>query len=899
MPETVVCYRGYYATSHKGGDMKPIGTSILNLGRVVVLASVGLVFASPAMAQDDDSEAVLDEIIVITKVSGAQNIMDVPVAITAITGMQIENLGLKDMFDLQQNVPGLIVGRSQTATTSNFAIRGVGSTSNNFGVESSVGLYVDGVYRSRQSSIINELVDVEAVEVLRGPQGTLFGKNTASGAINIRTVAPSSDGNDAFVELTAGDYALNRIAAGTNIALTDNLAFRGTVFASQRDGYVSEDNFGGFFSQSGPIQDAYNDRDRLGLRVQVGYDNDDGFDMRVIADYAEIDETCCVALSRVDSLFSHGGVSQGNFQPGPDYVRMLLGDTTYTDFSYGIPLPPNVVQDVSFDDYRTSVNRAPISQNEDRGISVELNKDLGNTTLTSITAYRAFDTLDDIDADFTDSEIVDRINIAEQNSISQELRLAGQFGDSSAWVVGGYYFAQEIKSNTTTSGGADLQPYVDIGLAASGSPTLSDVTDGVTQISNAIIGAGGFFPPGAPAFPDGIFANDVVAQDHDGFAVFGQVDWSVSDALTLSLGARYTEESKDIDAIYTQTNPGTAVPDLDLIGLTLFQFGQWVGGGMQGPPPDPTPLLAVALPNSGWGAYQFAPLSPRPDVHETLDDDQVTGNAKITWYATDSTMLYASYATGFKAGGTNADRIYPWFDQIFGPETSESIEVGYKGDIGSNFEVKVALYNTVFDDFQANSFTGAGFNLQNAGEMEVSGIEIEYNWKVLDNTIISGYFAHNEGEFNSFTGGTCWDATPFHTGVQDPGIGPGNTPPCDRTGEAIPYNPEDRAYIGISHTIPMGNNELFIRADYTWASELTTDGDNDPLTLQDDLGLFNMRIGMNIDSWNSTLTLWGRNITDERYYSGSFDPPLLDNGRMNSYPSEPATYGLTFRKNWD
>jgi outer membrane receptor protein involved in Fe transport len=151
--------------------MKPVGTNILNLGRAIALPLVGLALATPAVAQDD--EPLLEEIVVVAQ-KREQNIMDVPVAV----------------FDLQQNVPGLIVGRSQTATTSNFAIRGIGSTSNNFGVESSVGLYVDGVYRSRQSSMINELIDVYAAEVLRGPQGTLFGKNTASGAINIRTVAP-------------------------------------------------------------------------------------------------------------------------------------------------------------------------------------------------------------------------------------------------------------------------------------------------------------------------------------------------------------------------------------------------------------------------------------------------------------------------------------------------------------------------------------------------------------------------------------------------------------------------------------------------------------------------------------------------------------------------------------
>jgi iron complex outermembrane receptor protein len=877
--------------------MKSIGTSILNLGRVVALPLVGLALAAPAYSQGEDA-GFLEEIVV-TAQKREQNIMDVPVAITAVTGAQIEASGIKDMIDLQQNVPGLIVGGSQTTTTSNFSIRGIGSTSNNFGVESSVGLYVDGVYRSRQSSLINELVDVQSVEVLRGPQGTLFGKNTASGAITVHTVAPSTDGNDAFVEVTAGDYDLARIAAATNIVLSDNLAFRGTIFSSKRDGYVTDDNFRNQISTKlGPVEDLYNNRNRVGARMQLAYDNNDDLKIRVIADYAEIDEICCIGTSRVDSLFSRGGLAAGQVINGPDAILMLMGRTVYTDQNYPFPLPPNVVQ-ASWDDYRTAVNFAPISQNEDRGISVDIDKVLGGgSVFTSITAYREFDTYDSIDADFTDTSIAERVNDASQQSFSQEFRLVGEFGDSSNWVAGAYYFAQDIESNTITVGGTELQTYADLGQAALGQPTLSDLTNGVTAISQGLAGVGIPFPPGAPGFPPGAFANDDVLQEHSGYAVYGQVDWALADAFELSLGARYTDETKDIDAIYTQTNPGTMVPDTTAIATTIFLFQQWAGGGMVGAPPDLTPLLAVAQPNAGWAAWTLAPFSPRPNVRETLKDDQVTGTIKGTWFINDDSMAYLSYSTGFKSGGTNTDRIWFYLPQLFNAETSQSIELGFKGDLGERFRVSAALYQTDFDDFQANSFTGTGFNLQNAGDLEIKGIELEWLWQPLDNTTVSGYFAHNEGEFNSFVLGTCWDAAPFHTLSPDPGLNP-TTGTCSRSGEDIPYNPEDRFNLRVTQTFPVGNNEMFARAEYAWASESLTDGDNDPLTKMDDFGILNLRLGLNIESWNSSITLWGRNITDERYYGGSYDPPLLDTGRTNSYPSEPATYGITFRKNWD
>jgi outer membrane receptor protein involved in Fe transport len=902
----------------------------IRIGRLLPL--IGVALAAPAVAQDANNETVLEEIIVISKVQGAVNVMDVPTAITAVTGAQIQDSGIKDMIDLQQNVPGLIVGGSQTTTTSNFSIRGIGSTSNNFGVESSVGLYVDGVYRSRQSSMINDLIDIEYVEVMRGPQGTLFGKNTAAGAIQVRTVAPSVDSTDAFMEVTMGDHNLQRFSGAANIPLTDNLAFRGTFFSSQRDGYVANH----MYDLSGPIptlnieDDVFNDRDRLGLRAQLGYDNGDDLTMRIIADYSEIDEVCCIGTNRVDSVISASASNPmfGDF--GPDFARLMLGSIVLTERDYPDALPtstlfaqlnaafgplglppfpvadfafPNLIEGYEWDDYLTSINHIPNSQNEDRGLSVEFNKDWGDATLTSVTAYRAFDTYDFIDVDFTNTDIATRENTAEQNSISQELRLAGSFGENdSRWVIGGYYFAQEIKNNTITTAGEDLAAFYDIDNMLQGLPPLSFFTEGVNQISAA---TGGLIPPGAAAFPAGAFANDDVVQDHDGYAFFGQVDWNLSDALSISLGARYTDETKDIDSVYTQTNPGVLRPNLPLVGATLIGFSQWVAGGMQGPPPDPTPLFAVAAPNDGWAAYLVPAFSPRPDVRATLEDDQVTGTAKITWYPSDSAMLYAAYATGFKSGGTNTDRLEydpadpdnPLFSQLFEPEESTSIELGFKGDIGDNFRVSVAAFQTDFENFQSLTFEGQGFILRNAGDLEIKGIEVEWQWRPMDNTRVTGYYAHNEGDYISFVRGVCWKATPFQNGEPDAAAnGDGS---CDRSGRALPYNPEDRFMVALTQDFPMGSNNLFFRAEYTYASDTTTDGDTDPLTLQDDFNILNLRLGVEIDDWNSTVTLWGRNVTNERYYNGSFDPPLLDRGSMNSYPSEPPTYGITFTKNWD
>ncbi|MBT8105508.1 MAG: TonB-dependent receptor, partial [Woeseiaceae bacterium] len=508
-----------------------------------------------------------------------------------------------------------------------------------------------------------------------------------------------------------------------------------------------------------------------------------------------------------------------------------------------------------------------------------------------------------IDADFTNSAIAERVNDAEQDSISQELRLAGSFGDGSTWVFGGYYFAQEIKSNTITTAGSDLQAFVDMDRMIQGSAPLALITGAVDQVS---VATSGLIPPGAAGFPEGAFANDDVLQDHSGYALFGQVDWALSDALTLTLGARFTDETKDIDAVYTQTNPGNIRFDDDPVTGSVPQifgaiaaFEAWAAGGFMGAPPDLSPLLVAAQPNEGWAAWTLPPFSPRPNVQEKLEDDQITGTAKLTWYPNDSAMLYASYSTGFKSGGTNTDRIeYDWddpsnplFSQLFDAEQSKSIEVGFKGDLTDSLRVSVSAYQTDFEDFQANTFEGSGFILRNAGDLEIKGVEVEWLWQVMDNTNISGYYALNQGEYKTFLNGVAEDAAEFHLS--------GFVADNDKSGKDIAYNPESRYFLALTQDFPMGSNNMFFRAEFTWLDDQFTDGDVDPLTRQDSFGILNLRLGVDIDDWNSTVTLWGRNVTDERYYMGSFDPPLLDRGTLNSYPAEPATWGVTFRKNWD
>ncbi len=323
---------------------------------------------------------------------------------------------------------------------------------------------------------------------------------------------------------------------------------------------------------------------------------------------------------------------------------------------------------------------------------------------------------------------------------------------------------------------------------------------------------------------------------------------------------------------------------------------------MMGQPVPETLAIFQPFGADGWGSYAVPPVSPRPPLDETLSDDQFTGNLKLTWFPSDTTMVYASYATGFKSGGTNTERIPPVFDSVFQAETSESFEIGFKGDVGP---VRMALtyYDSSFDDFQAQTFTGFGFNLQNAGSIDNSGFEAEFLWRPFDGTDIQLIYTHNEADYKSFEAGTCWDAYTIHTGTPDPGLPTDLTALdpqiCNKTGNPVAYNPEDRLFLALQQELTLSNNtSMYARVEYSTASEQFTDGDLDPFTIQDDFEIVNARIGFNFDNFNGSLTFWGRNITDERYHVGSFDASV-QTGRMNAYPAEPSTWGVTFRKNFD
>ncbi len=851
-----------------------------DLNYAIVVACSPLI----GLAQTCTAEMILEEVIVEAQ-KREQNLQDVPVAVTAFTNEDLAQAVIKDVFDLQTSAPGLIVAQNQTATTANFNIRGIGTSSQNFGLESSVGLYIDDSYRSRQSAMINNMVDLQSAEVLRGPQGTLFGKNTLAGAVLFRSVAPSFDEHNAFVEVTAGNHNLTNLSGASSFTAIDNqLAFRATAFTSTRDGYVDQLNKGT------TTQDKINDRDRWGTRLQALYTPNDTFSLRAIVDYSKIDEICCAAVTTLSNFGLTSMAPSTLGQPGTDTLLSALGGT--------------ITRGADYEKYQVATDSTPNSSNKDRGLQVNMTWNLDDYTVKSISALRRFDSYDFVDADFSDISLLTSSNDAKVDSFSQELRLEWNT-DKINYLVGAYYFEQTIDLDNALMTGAQFGDYFNLILPpaiTSRPPSAPGLLYGIDALS---VFTGGAIAPSASGYPEDFTFYNQSAQDHENVALFGQADIQLNNEWALSTGLRFTHEKKQLDANFSEASVagqglGPQFYSAAELGAGALAAGTALAEIQGGAPITPARLSTLQpFQTAGWGFGLLGPLTTaRPALSTSFSENIVTGSLKLSYTPDDNQLYYLSLATGFKSGGTNTDRILEVFDPVFYSETSRAFELGMKYQAPDNtWRSNLALHFTEIDDYQANSFTGVAFNLQNAGKLESYGLEWELEWAPLDNTRVDIAYAYTHAEFKEFERGTCWVATPFHTGQADPGdSGQGY---CDRSGDRIDFSPEHSLNLMLEQRFSLNENtDARISGDYNFKSDMIMDADNDPLKQQPSYALVNVRLGLEFKQQNINLILWGRNVFDKRVQRTTFSVPIQD-GHLKSYPNEPATYGITLNKRFD
>jgi len=495
--------------------------------KAVLLASIAassLFAATTATAQTAAAAAAADDenVIIVTASKRSATLQDTPISVSVTSRTQLEQSQVRDLKDLQTLVPSLRVNQLQSSANTNFIIRGFGNGANNAGIEPSVGVFIDGVYRSRSAAQIGDLPNLERVEVLRGPQSTLFGKNASAGIISVVTQEPKFEfgGNGEF---SYGNYNAIILKGGVTGPITDQIAFSLDGNLNKRDGYGFDVG----------LNEEVNERDRWGVRGSLLFKPSEDLKIRLIADYDKIDENCCLTANIVDG-------------PTGNAVRAVSG---------------KIISNQPFA-YLAASNLPSSNDIENYGFSGQIDWNASDTlALTSITAYRRVNSDTNQDSDFTSADLIG--NNENQTSIktfTQEIRLTSSFDGPFNFLIGGFYFNENIDIDSNLTFGKDFKNYANAlsgGAYSSLEPLLRTLLPGT--------------PPGTfGAQGQGVFEN--YDYKNTAYSIFGQVDFEPVEGLVLTAGGNYTNDSKEVVANVKSTDVFS--------GLDLIQAG--VNAGIPG-----------------------------------------------------------------------------------------------------------------------------------------------------------------------------------------------------------------------------------------------------------------------------------------------------------------------------
>ncbi|NHK28925.1 TonB-dependent receptor [Parvularcula flava] len=812
-------------------------------------AAIAVAIAAPALPA-----AAQVDIITVTAQKREENIQDVPISVTALSEEQLDRSGVADIKDLISITPGLMVTSTSSEASTTARIRGIGTVGDNPGLESSVGVVIDGVYRSRNSIAFSDLGEIERVEVLRGPQGTVFGKNTSAGVINVITKAPDYEFG-AGAEVTLGNLGLQRYqgyVTGGNEAQT--AAFRLFGVIQERDGLMDVE------TGNGPrtLEESYTS-DYSSLRGQLLFEPNDALSIRLIGDWTERTEDCCTGVQ----------VETG---PTAAFLLALNGGQ------------PAVMNPADPEERLAYSNRSTAQDITDQGLSAEIDWDLGYGTLTSVTAWRDWNSDVAQDVDFTTVDIAYRNqddNGASFEVFTQELRLAGST-DNLDWMVGGFYSDEDLERRDALRTGPAYGPYLNLLVSANvlGSGTqipgiLTNSTGPTSTFLGDLIAAGGLsalYP--APLYPTGAGMNgDVYNQTAESFALFTNNTWHINDTSRLTFGLRYTQEDKEL------------VSDFDTIstnGCEFFTQPQAALGGATGAQAfaSGAPALAPLFPS----IQPFYCLNWTDDRYDDApydferSDEEISGTVKFSKDLSDNVTGYVSYANSFKAGGFNLDRDPLVLDGTnddtsFRPEKINSYEAGLKSVLAEGTLVaNLAAFHQDIEDFQLNSFLGTRFVVENVAEATATGVELDFLW----DPGIEGL---------SITGGGAYIKAEYGEDIDQAVL----------AGEQMTLSPEFYGNLGVTYETVLAEtlNAIF-HVEGRYVSDYNTGSDLDAAKYQEGFGIVNGRIVLSPMDSPFSVELWGKNLFDEYYTQVGFDAPL-QTGSWNAFLGAQRTYGVTLK----
>jgi iron complex outermembrane recepter protein len=836
--------------------------------------ALSLVTITPAFAQQTPApQAAADEEdapIIVTATLRNENLQSVPIAVTAFNTESLEKAGVRDIRALDQVSTSFNLNSTQTESGgTTLRVRGVGTTGNNTGLESAVGIFLDGVYLSRPGVALGDLLDVSQVELLRGPQGTLFGRNTSAGALNIKTSKPNLNKFEGFANGTYGNYNLINIQGGVSAPLIEGaLAVRLSGAYRKQDGFTRSTL--GFES---------NNRNRYIVRGQLYWEPSADFSLRVIADYQNSKEKCCDApIVQESSLVGAGFYALAGLPAngGASATGVNAADNRITNSQQ----------------FRDNIRQG--------GASAEMNLRLGNADLVSITGYRSSKASNTQETDFVGLNVFSTNrngttaaagalpSFTKIKTFSQEVRLSGEaMGEKLQYLFGAYYSDERIDEVQTLSLGPDYQRYISadlfpfIGTALGTNPALA-----LAQGINA----------------NGSFASNGFKQNGRNISVFTNETFKLSDSFAINLGARYSDDRKagsfkqlagsSPACLGVLTNPALTNPLSPLrglqplaVGLTCFPFAVQVYPFAGVPGGAPTPA----------------------EFNRVFKDNEFIYTGKLTWKPADNINTYISYTHGYKAGGFNLDptAAASGADPRFNSEKVNTYEFGIKTKlIGNSLTANLAVFHNDLSDFQVLEFTGIQFVTFNVAKAKATGVELELSARLNREFSATGSFTYSNARYPKDCAGTS-------TVGQVVAL-------C---GQTLTNAPKIVALAGFNwdHEINSGltfglNGSVRMESDRRTSTQAVRVGTTikNPFGIQDANAKVNLRAALGRPDGLWRIEFWGNNIFNVQTKNVTFDiplrggdylaasavPSLATNGAgvaRGVFNQEPRTYGLTVR----
>lgn len=759
----------------------------------------------------------LDEIIV-TAQKRAEDIQDVPLSVTAIGGEAIKEKNMSDLNDVASHAPNMSI--LATPTFNFIYMRGVGSDYNR-GFEQSVGIIIDEVFYGRPSYVSNGLLDLAAVEVLRGPQGTLYGKNSAAGALHLKTADPAPewtfDGDALY-----GDNNHHRVRlAGGGPLFSDKLSFRLAFLDEEQDGDIENTTLNGRMERN---------LDNQNFRAKVKWEITPSLYAQVTANYSTVDQ---------------GGSGTQLTVSKPRHLAAFQ------------VFDPETSDDV-FDD-KTHQDAPGFVEREVMDFTAKVEWDIGEHTLTSVTNYAEFDELVFFDADFSPIPFITLDNNEFYDQVSQEFRWTSAPGELE-WIMGLFFYQNNIVATYDVDAFVTL-PEI-LALTGAGEVIAFNAANTDPALRRA------FFEENYNG-PAGIATSTLAAQEtkarQDGlgtpllersatlfdqkttsYALFGQATWHITDTWSVTPGLRIGYEKKEI-----------------FVDHGLFNFdplGLGTGGGapVRGSLQEGTPGGVVSFPVIQSGNTSFIEERERTEFNIAPKV-----STQVNW--TDDFMTYITFAQGYKSGGFNAQPLNP--DQLeYEEEISNAFEVGMKSEwLEGAARLNISAFYTKFDDIQVSAFDGVSFVVSNAASATIQGVEWEAMLVPFMGLFLTANGAFTEGTYDNFTTGPC--------SVEDVE----QDPPCDLTGEKLNNIPEVQVTLNATFDDQIFNLPFRVHAGWTavYASEVHLARDLDPLDVRGAYWTHGARVGIRGLDENWHIMGFVTNVLDVKELAGNNDVPTF------------------------